>query len=112
MERIKEKLLETLGFFGLLIYQLLMMAYALLPFLVVSNYYIDSNWIIIVLFIAFYVFSTFFPVVGGTANLILWVWGMVIAIITGPLWFTVIYAIFFVISIGLFVMRLRSNDNE
>ena len=112
MDSVKEKLAEMFGFFGLLLYQAIIMAYALLPFLVVSSYYIDTNWLIIVLFIAFYLFSTFFLVAGGIANTILWVWGMVIAVITGPLWFTILYAVMFVISMILFVLRLRSNNDN
>ena len=109
MERLKDKLLGTLGTFGFIIYQALALVCAFLPFLVVANHYIEPTWLIIVLFIAFYAFSTFLPVAGGIANIILWVWGMVLVIIAWPIWFAVIYAVFFIIFMAIFISALRSN---
>ena len=110
MRNIKNVLSEALGFFGVLIYQLLNIISAVLPSWVVSNHYIKSTLVCVLILIVFYVLSMIFPVAGGTAGLIIWVWGMVIVIITGPLWFTIVYAVLFVISMLKFISGLFGKE--
>lgn len=105
----KDFLSETLGFFGAVIYQALTLIGAMLPAWVVSNHYIESTIVCIIVLVAFYVLSMIFPIVGGIIGLVLWIWGLVIVIGTGPLWLTIVYIVFFVISMIKLISTLFSR---
>ena len=106
MNKFKDILTESLGMFGTVLYTVISMITAFLPLWVILAKYVESNILSFLIIVAFYIFSSIFLVIGGIINLILWIWGLVLVIIDWPIWFTIVYFVFFAVTITKFIITL------
>ena len=95
--KIKEKIIDALGFFGVILYFIVRLTVAVLPFLMIGGGFFFSFILISIHY--------WFPI----TSVVFWIWGLVCAIKgTQDIWAIIYYVAFVIIWIPFFVSTVSS----
>lgn len=89
MTNLKDKLLDTFGVLGGILYYVFNFLFCFAPVYVLP---ISMWWVLVITIVAF-----IFPAVYGLVSPILWTWGLVVTIGSPQDWIAIVFYVFFVL---------------